>query len=81
MLRELSREEESDGGLNLSGRQSLLLVVSDELDGFLSDTIEDIVDEGVHDSHRLLADASVGVNLLQDLEDVDTEVFSSLAAS
>jgi hypothetical protein len=31
--------------LDLSGGQSLLLVVSDELDGLLSDAVEDIVDE------------------------------------
>jgi len=51
VLGELSGEEESDRSLDLSGRQSLLLVVSDELDSFLSDTIEDIVDERVHNSH------------------------------
>jgi hypothetical protein len=81
MLGQLSGEEESDSCLNLSRGQCLLLVVSNELDGLLRDTVEDVVDERVHDSHGLLTDAGVGVDLLQDLEDVDTEVLSSLAAS
>ena len=51
VLGELSREHKSDCGLNLSRRKSLLLVVSDELDSFLCDTVEDIVDERVHNSH------------------------------
>ena len=35
------------------------------------DALEDIVDERVHDGHGLAGDASVGVNLLQNLVDVD----------
>ena len=81
MLGQLSREEESDSCLDLSRRQCLLLVVSNELNSLLRDTVEDVVDERVHDSHGLLADSGVGMDLFQDLEDVDTEVLSSLAAS
>ncbi len=81
MLGELTREHQADGGLDLSGRQSLLLVVSDQLNGLLGDSVEDVIDERVHDTHRLLGDTSIGVDLLEDLEDVDTEVLSSLAAS
>ena len=39
---------------------------------FSSDTFEDIVDEGVHDAHGLGGDTSVGVDLFQDLVDVDS---------
>ena len=81
MLGELSREHQAHGGLDLSGRQSLLLVVSDQLDSLLSDSVKDVVDERVHDSHRLLGDTGIGVDLLQNLEDVDSEVLSSLSAS
>lgn len=81
MLGKLTGEDQTNGGLNLSGREGLLLVVSHELDGLLGDLVEDIVDEGVHDTHRLLGDTSVGVDLLQNLEDVDSEVLSSLATS
>lgn len=81
MLGQLTWEQESNGGLDLSRRKGLLLVVSNQLDGFLGDSVEDVIDEGVHDTHGLLADASVGVYLLQYLENVDTEVLSSLSAS
>ena len=36
-----------------------------------SNTLEDVIDEGVHDGHGLAGDTSVGVDLLQDLVDVD----------
>ena len=39
--------------------------------GFGSDTLKDVVDERVHDGHSLGADTSVGVDLLEDLVDVD----------
>ncbi len=81
MLGKLTGEDQTNGGLNLSGREGLLLVVSHKLDGLLGDLVEDIVDEGVHDTHRLLGDTSVGVDLLQNFEDVDSEVLSSLATS
>ena len=81
VLRKLTREKKSDGSLNFSGRKSLLLVVSDELDGLLSDSVKDIINERVHDTHGLLTDTSIRVDLLKDLEDVDTEVLSSLTTS
>lgn len=45
VLGELSWEHESDSGLDLSGRQGLLLVVADELDSLLSNAVKDIIDE------------------------------------
>ena len=33
---------------------------------FSSDTFEDIVDEGVKNSHRLIGDTSIRVDLLED---------------
>lgn len=71
MLGEFSWEEESDGGLDLSGGESVLLVVSYELGGFQSDLLEDVVDEGVHDAHGLLGDSGFWVDLLQHSVDVD----------
>ena len=52
-------------------RHGRLLVVSGQLGGFCRDLFEDVVDEGVHDAHRLGGDAGVRVHLLQDLVDVD----------
>ena len=78
VLGEFSWQEESDGGLDFSGGESVLLVVSDELGGLGSDLLEDVVDEGVHDGHGSLGDASLWVNLLEDSVDVDSERFDSL---
>ena len=41
--------------------------------GFGSNAFEDVVNERVHDAHCLGADASIGMDLLQDLVDVDAE--------
>jgi hypothetical protein len=70
VLGELTGEHEPDGGLDLPRRESGLLVVLGKLSGLSSNALEDVVDEGVHDGHALLRDASVGVNLLQHLVDV-----------
>jgi len=51
----------------------VLLVVSDELGGFKGNSLEDIIDERVHDSHGSLADTGVVVDLLEDFVDVDRE--------
>jgi len=78
VLGELSGEEESDGSLDLSGGESVLLVVADEAGGLAGDLLEDVVDEGVHDAHGLLGDAGLWVNLLEDTVDVDGESLGSL---
>ena len=54
MLGEFSGEEEAYGGLDLSGGEGVLLVVSDELGGFSGNLLEDVVDERVHDAHGSL---------------------------
>ena len=71
VLGELTRQDEADRGLDFAGGDRRLLVVSRELGGFGGDLFEDVVDEGVHDAHRLGGDAGVRVHLLQDLVDVD----------
>ena len=73
MLGEFTGEEEADGSLDLSGRQGVLLVVSNELGGLEGDLLEDVVDERVHDLHGSLGDASLGVDLLEDSVDVHRE--------
>ena len=78
MLGELTGEEELDSGLDLSGGESVLLVVSNELGRLSGDLLEDIVDEGVHDGHGSLGDAGLGVNLLEDSVDINGEGFDSL---
>ena len=48
---------------------------------FGGDTLEDVVDERVHDAHGFAGDTSVRVNLLQHLVDVDSIAFLSLSPS
>ena len=79
MLGELTGEEEADGGLDLAGGESVLLVVSDESGTLSGDLLEDIVDEGVHDGHGSLGDSSLWVHLLENSVDVDGESFGSLS--
>lgn len=71
VLGELTREQESDGGLDFSGRDGGLGVVLGQLGGFGGDSLEDVVHERVHDEHALGRDARVWVHLLQHLVDVD----------
>ena len=68
---QLSWQVESDGCLHLTTGDGVLLVVVGEPRGLGGDALEDVVDEGVHDAHGLAGDPSVGVDLLQDLVDVD----------
>ena len=71
VLGQLSGEEETDSSLDLPGSDGGATVVVGETAGLSSDTLEDVVHEGVHDGHGLAGDTSVGVDLLQHLVDVD----------
>ena len=78
MLGQFTRQDQSHGRLDFSARHGRLLVVSRQFRGFSRDLFEDVVDEGVHDAHRLGGDAGVRVHLLQDLVDVDLVGFDLL---
>ena len=71
VLGQLTGEDEPDSGLDLPGGDGRLLAVPGELGGLGGDLLEDVVDEGVHDRHGLGGDTGVGVNLLENLVDVD----------
>ena len=77
MLGELTGKEESDGGLDLTGGEGVLLVVANESGGLGGDLLEDVVDERVHDAHGSLGDTGLGVHLLEDSVDVDGEGLGS----
>ena len=49
----------------------MLLVVVRQTGRLGGDTLEYVVHERVHDAHSLAGDAGIGVDLLQDLVDVD----------
>ena len=51
---EFSGEDELDGRLDFARRKSSSLVESDELGSLSGDSVESIMDEGVHDVHGLL---------------------------
>ena len=81
MLGQLAGQEETHRGLDLAARDGRAAVVVGELGGLVGDALEDVVDERVHDAHGLARDASVGVDLLQHLVDVDgVGLLSSLLA-
>jgi len=66
MLGKFTREDESDRGLDLPGRDSGLLVVCGKLGGFRCNALKDVVDERVQDRHGAVGDTSVRVDLLED---------------
>ena len=78
MLGKLSRKHKTNGSLDFAAGKSSLLVVGGKLSGFGSDTLENIVNERVHDRHSLLGDTSVRVDLLQDLVNVRRVTFGTL---
>ena len=71
MFGQFTGQQKPDGSLDLPGGDGGSLVVVSKTGSFSSDTFKDIVDEGVHDAHGLGGDTSVGVDLLQNLVDVD----------
>ncbi len=74
---EFSGEDELDSGLDFPGGEGSSLVESDELGSLSGNSVEGVVDEGVHDVHGLLGDSDVGVDLLEDFVDVDGEGLNS----
>lgn len=54
-------------GSRREARHVRLLVVASQTDSLLSQAVEGIVHEGVHDRHGLLGDTSLRVYLLQHL--------------
>ena len=71
MLGQFTRQEEADSSLDLPGGDGGPLVVVSKAGSFGGDALENVVHEGVHDRHSLGGDTSVGVDLLEDLVDVD----------
>lgn len=71
MLGQLAGKKQAHGGLDLPGGDGGTLVVVSQAGRLAGDALEDVVHEGVHDTHRLRGDTGVGVDLLQHLVDVD----------
>ena len=79
VLGQFTRQEETNCSLDFARRDRFLLVLERETRSFGSDTLEDVVDEGVHDAHGLGRNSDIGVDLLQDVVDVDSVGFLSLS--
>ena len=75
MLGQLAGEKQTDGSLDLSGRDRGPTVVVGQTASLGSDALEDVVDKRVHDAHGLAGHAGVGMYLLQHLIDVDAVAF------
>ena len=71
MLGEFTRKQESDSRLDLSRRNCRPLVVMSKARGFGGDTLKDVINQTVHDTHRLAGDTGVRVDLLQHLVNID----------
>ncbi|KAF4376799.1 hypothetical protein F8388_025670 [Cannabis sativa] len=81
VLSKLTGKNKPNGGLNLPRGDGWLLVVASELGGFLSEFLEYIVDETVHDSHSFAGDSDIWMNLFQNFEDVDLVSLHTLLRS
>ena len=79
MLRKLTRQQQTDSGLNLSRSDGDALVVLYKTRRFGRDALEDVVDKGIHYGHGLEGDTGVGMHLLQHLVDVDGKGLLALA--
>ena len=71
VLGQLTGEQQAHGGLDLPGGDGGPLVVVSQARGLSGDALEDVIHEGIHDSHGLGGDAGVGVDLLQYFVHVD----------
>jgi hypothetical protein len=71
-----------DNSSTRDGKRSKLreFVVVSQTRSFRSNTLKNVIDEGIHDDHALTGDSSVWMDLLQDLEDVDGIRFLPLLA-
>ena len=75
MLGQLTGQEQTNGGLDLAAGDGGTLVVVSQAGSLGGDSLEDVVDEAVHDGHGFARDTSVRVHLFQNLVDVDSVGF------
>lgn len=69
MLGQLPRQDEPRRSLDLARRDGVLLVVPSQSRGFAGQPFKHVVDKRVHDLHRLVGDARLWMDVLQQLED------------
>ena len=76
---EFTGKDKFDSRLDFAAREGPFSIVSNQFAGLPCDLLKGVINKGVHDVHRLLADPDFGVDLLQNLVDVEGEgLYSSL---
>ena len=75
VLGQFTGQEQTNGRLDLSAGDGRAAVVMRQAGSLGGNTLENVVDETVHDRHGLARDTGVGVHLLQHLVDVDAVGF------
>ena len=78
MFGQFTRQKETDSCLNLARCDGQAFVVVSQARGFSRNPFEDVVDEAIHDAHCLRRYSSIGVNLLQNFEYVNSVRFLAL---
>ena len=79
MFGQFTGQQKPDSGLDFPGGDGRSLVVVSKTGSFGSNALEDVIDKRVHDAHGLGGYTGVGVDLFQDLVDVDSIRFLTLA--
>ncbi|CAK5273288.1 unnamed protein product, partial [Mycena citricolor] len=67
VLCQFTRQQETNRCLNFPARNRRTLVVMRKTRSFSGDPFKDIINETVHDAHRLARNTGIGVYLLQYL--------------
>jgi len=70
MLREFTRKDETNGGLNFARRDGTLLTIRSKFGSLASDTLEYVIHKRVKDGHSLIGDTRVRMHLLENFVDV-----------
>ena len=78
---EFTRQEKTNSCLDLSWRDGRLLVVVSQTGSFSGDSLEDVVHEGVHDTHGFAGNTIIWMNLLHNFVEVDGVTLFTLASS
>ena len=81
MLSKLARQEQSNGSLDFPTGHCRTLVVVSKTCSFSGDSLENVVDERIHDAHGFARDSSVRMYLLKHLVDVDAVAFPASLSS
>ena len=67
VLGKLTGQDEADGRLDLPRRQRRALVVAGQLGSLRSDALKDVIHKGIQDTHGLVRDTHLRVDLTQHL--------------